>query len=444
MNSERKAILTVAGEDPVSFSVLAPTHGRDCLDIRTLGARTGFFAYDSGFASTASCKTAITFVDGERGELLYRGYPIEQLAEQCGFLEAAYLLKNGELPNAAQLQSFASAVREHTPVHEQMVKLYQGFRRDAHPMAVMVGVVGALSAFHHDAADFSDAAQRSLSFHRLVAKMPAIVAMAYKYSIGEPFMNPRADLGYAANFMHMMFATPCEEYRPNPVLVRALDRLLLLNADNGLDASTATVRMAGSSGANPFACVSAAIACLSGPAHAGGSEASLALLEEIGDASHLGEYISRARAKARAHPDSDGFRLAGFGHRVFVDHDPRAQLMREVCQEVLKELDLEDDRLFRLALALERIALEDPWFVDKRMYPNVDFYSGIVLKAIGVPPSMFTAIHALARTVGWMAQWEEMLADPEYKIARPRQLYSGIRRREMTNLSLAQPARAEA
>jgi len=310
-------------------------------------------------------------------------------------------------------------------------------------MAVMVGVVGALSAFHHDAADFSDAAQRSLSFHRLVAKMPAIVAMAYKYTIGDPFMNPRADLGYAANFMHMMFATPCEEYRPNPVLVRALDRLLLLNADNGLDASTATVRMAGSSGANPFACVSAAIACLSGPAHAGGSEASLALLEEIGDASHLGEYISRARARARAHPDSDGFRLAGFGHRVFVDHDPRAQLMREVCQEVLKELDLEDDRLFRLAMALERIALEDPWFVDKRMYPNVDFYSGIVLKAIGVPPSMFTAIHALARTVGWMAQWEEMLADPEYKIARPRQLYSGIRRREMTNLSLAQPAHAE-
>ncbi len=297
MNTERKATLSVPGKTPVHFPVLTPTHGKDCLDIRSLGAKTGRFAYDSGFASTASCKSKITFVDGEGGELLYRGYPIEQLAKQCDFLEVAYLLKNGELPSAGQQESFASTIMRHTPVHEQMVKLYQGFRRDAHPMAVMVGVVGALSAFHHEAADFSDAEQRSLSFHRIVAKMPSIVAMAYKYTIGDPFMNPRADLGYAANFLHMMFATPCEAYRPNPVLVRALDRILLLNADNGQDASTATVRMAGSSGANPFACVSAAIACLSGPAHGRASEACVAMLAEIGDVSRVAEFVSRARAR---------------------------------------------------------------------------------------------------------------------------------------------------
>lgn len=443
MSSEGQVTLLVTGEEPVHFFILVPTHGRDCLDIRSLGARTGRFAYDSGFASTASCKSKITFVDGERGELLHRGYPIEQLAAQCDFLEVAYLLNKGELPNSAQRTQFESAIRQHTPVHEQMVKLYQGFRRDARPMAVMVGVVGALSAFHHDAGDFSDAAQRRLSFHRLVAKMPAIVALAYKYSIGSPFMNPRGDLGYTANFLYMLRATPCEKYQPNPVLVRALDRLLLLHADNGQDASTATVRMAGSSGANPFACVSAAIACLSGPAHSGGSEASLALLEEIGDASRVGEYIARARARARAKPDNDGFSLPGFGHHVFTHHDPRVPLLREVWRELVQELDLENDRLFRLALTLERIALEDPYFVDKKLYPNIAFYSGLVLKALGVPVSMFACIHALARTAGWMAQWEEMLTDAEYKIARPRQLYTGRGRRLVPASAARRPAMAD-
>lgn len=434
MTTERKAMLTVTGEAPVHFSVLTPTQGKDCLDIRTLGARTGCFAYDSGFESTASCKSTITFLDGEQGELLYRGYPIEQLAEQCDFLEVAYLLKNGELPNVGQKERFESTIKRHMPVHEQMVKLYQGFRRDAHPMAVMVGVVGALSAFHHEAADFSDAEQRSLSFHRIVAKMPAIVAMAYKYTIGDPFMNPRADLGYTANFLHMMFATPCEEYQPNPVLVRALDRMFLLNADNGQDASTATVRMAGSSGANPFACVSAAIACLSGPVHGGASEACLAMLTEIGDVSRVAEFVSRARARARTEADAGTFRLAGFGHRVYRNFDPRVDLMREVCKDVLRELDLENDRLFTLAMALEKMALEDRYFVEKKLYPNMDFYSALTLKALGVPASMFACVYALARTVGWMAQWEEMLVDPEYKIARPRQLYTGVDRRRVAAL----------
>jgi citrate synthase len=428
MTTERKATLTIEGQAPVDFSIMSPTHGNDCVDIRTLGAKTGLFTYDSGFLSTASCKSKITFIDGDKGELLYRGYPIEQLAENCNFLEVAYLLKNGELPNVAQKAKFEDTIKNHTMVHEQMVKFFQGFRRDAHPMAVMVGVVGALSAFYHEAADFSDAEHRSISFNRIVAKMPTIVAMAYKYTTGQPFMYPRNDLGYTANFMHMMFGTPCEEYKPNPVLVHALDMIFTLHADHEQNASTSTVRLAGSSGANPFACISAGIACLWGPAHGGANEACLQMLEEIGDVSRVNEYIARAKDK------NDSFKLMGFGHRVYKNFDPRAKLMRKVCVDVLKELGLENDRLFKLAMELERIALEDPYFVEKKLYPNVDFYSGIVQKALGIPTSMFTCIFALARTVGWMTQWEEMLTDPEYKIGRPRQLYIGAANRNVVPL----------
>ena len=428
MTTERKATLTIEGQAPVDFSIMSPTHGNDCIDIRTLGAKTGLFTYDSGFLSTASCKSTVTFIDGDKGELLYRGYPIEQLAENCNFLEVAYLLKNGELPNAEQKTKFESTIKNHTMVHEQMVKFFQGFRRDAHPMAVMVGVVGALSAFYHEAADFSDAEHRSVSFNRIVAKMPTIVAMAYKYTNGQPFMYPRNDLGYTANFMHMMFGTPCEEYKPNPVLVHALDMIFTLHADHEQNASTSTVRLAGSSGANPYACISAGIACLWGPAHGGANEACLQMLEEIGDVSRVNEYIARAKDK------NDSFKLMGFGHRVYKNFDPRAKLMRKVCVDVLKELGLENDRLFKLAMELERIALEDPYFVEKKLYPNVDFYSGIVQKALGIPTSMFTCIFALARTVGWMTQWEEMLTDPEYKIGRPRQLYVGAANRNVVPL----------
>jgi len=429
MTTERKATLTIEGQAPVEFSIMSPTHGNDCVDIRTLGAKTGLFTYDSGFLSTASCKSKITFIDGDKGELLYRGYPIEQLAENCNFLEVAYLLKNGELPNAEQKAKFESTIKNHTMVHEQMVKFFQGFRRDAHPMAVMVGVVGALSAFYHEAADFSDAEHRSISFNRIIAKMPTIVAMAYKYTTGQPFMYPRNDLGYTANFMYMMFGTPCEEYKPNPVLVHALDMIFTLHADHEQNASTSTVRLAGSSGANPFACISAGIACLWGPAHGGANEACLQMLEEIGDVSRVPEFIARAKDK------NDSFKLMGFGHRVYKNFDPRAKLMRTVCNNVLKELGLENDRLFKLAMELEKIALEDPYFVEKKLYPNVDFYSGIVQKALGIPTSMFTCIFALARTVGWMTQWEEMLTDPEYKIGRPRQLYIGAASRDVQPLA---------
>jgi citrate synthase len=428
MTTERKATLTIEGQAPVDFTIMTPTHGNDCIDIRTLGAKTGHFTYDSGFLSTASCKSKITFIDGDKGELLYRGYPIEQLAEQCNFLEVAYLLKNSELPNPEQKKKFESTIKSHTMVHEQLTKFYQGFRRDAHPMAVMVGVVGALSAFYHEAEDFSDAEHRSISFNRIVAKMPTIVAMAYKYTTGQPFMYPRNNLDYTANFMYLMFGTPCEEYVPNPVLVRALDIIFTLHADHEQNASTSTVRLAGSSGANPFACISAGIACLWGPAHGGANEACLQMLEEIGDVSRVGEYIARAKDK------NDSFKLMGFGHRVYKNFDPRATLMRKVCNDVLKELGLENDRLFKLAMELEKIALEDPYFVEKKLYPNVDFYSGIVQKALGIPTSMFTCIFALARTVGWMAQWEEMLADPEYKIGRPRQLYIGTASRNVKPL----------
>ena len=429
MTTERKATLAIDGQAPVDFPIMTPTHGNECIDIRTLGGKTGLFTYDSGFLSTASCKSTVTFIDGDVGQLLYRGYPIEQLAEQCNFLEVTYLLKNGELPNAAQKSDFESTIKKHTMVHEQLSKFYSGFRRDAHPMAVMTGVVGALSAFYHDAMDFSDAAHRNVSFNRLVAKLPTIVAMASKYNTGAPFMYPDNDLDYTANFMRMMFGNPCEKYVPNPVLVRALDVIFTLHADHEQNASTSTVRLAGSSGANPFACIAAGIACLWGPAHGGANEACLQMLEQIGDVSRVGEYINRAKDK------NDSFKLMGFGHRVYTTFAPRAKLMRKVCGDVLSELGLQNDRLFKLAMELEKIALEDPYFVEKKLYPNVDFYSGIVQKAIGIPTEMFTCIFALARTVGWMTQWEEMISDPEYKIGRPRQLYVGAAKRDVVPLA---------
>ena len=429
MTNKRKATLSIDGMAPVDFPIMTPTHGNDCIDIRTLGGKTGLFTYDSGFLSTASCKSRITFIDGDVGQLLYRGYPIEQLAENCNFLEVTYLLKNGELPNATQKANFENTIKQHTMVHEQLTKFYSGFRRDAHPMAVMVCVVGALSAFYHDAMDFSDVEHRNVSFNRLVAKLPTIVAMAYKYNTGAPFMYPDNDLDYTANFMRLMFGTPCEKYKPNPVLVNALDTIFTLHADHEQNASTSTVRLAGSSGANPFACIAAGIACLWGPAHGGANEACLEMLEEIGDVSRVGEYIKRAKDK------NDSFKLMGFGHRVYKNFDPRAKLMRKVCGEVLSELGLQNDRLFKLAMELEKIALEDDYFVEKKLYPNVDFYSGIVQKAIGIPTEMFTCIFALARTVGWMTQWEEMITDPEYKIGRPRQLYIGAAKRDVVPLA---------
>jgi citrate synthase len=424
MTTQRTASLTVDGKT-TEFPVMTGTHGNDVIDIRTLGSKTGLFTYDSGFLSTASCQSRVAFIDGDKGELLYRGYPIEQLAEKCNFLEVTYLLKTGELPNVKQKTEFEDTIKRHTMLHEQMVRFFQGFRRDAHPMAVMVGVVGALSAFYHDAMDTSDAEHRSISFNRMVAKMPTIVAHAYKYNVGQPFMHPRNDLDYTANFMHMMFATPCETYKPNPVLVRSLDVIFTLHADHEQNASTSTVRLAGSSGANPFACIAAGIACLWGPAHGGANEACLQMLEEIGDVSRVGEYIKRAKDK------NDSFKLMGFGHRVYKNFDPRAKLMSKVCADVLAELGLENDRLFKLAKELEKIALEDDYFIEKKLYPNVDFYSGIVQKALGIPTSMFTCIFALARTVGWMTQWEEMITDPEYKIGRPRQIYVGAARRDV-------------
>jgi citrate synthase len=427
MNTQRNATLTVDGQS-VELPVYSGTIGPAAIDIRQLYARTGMFTFDPGFMSTAACKSAITYIDGDAGVLLYRGYPIEQLAQSCDFLEVAYLILKGELPNAGQKEEFDNIIKRHTMVHEQLIRFYSGFRRDAHPMAVLVGVVGALSAFYHDAMDISDQYHRDISAHRLIAKLPNIVAMAYKYGRGEPFMYPRNDLSYTANFMRMMFGNPCEDYVPNPVLVRALDRILILHADHEQNASTSTVRLAGSSGANPFACISAGIACLWGPAHGGANEACLQMLEEIGDVSRVGEYIRRAKDK------NDSFKLMGFGHRVYKNFDPRARLMRETCHEVLNELGLHDDRLFKLAVALEKIALEDEYFVQKKLYPNVDFYSGIVQRALGIPTQLFTGIFALARTVGWIAQWNEMISDPEQKIGRPRQLFTGAVQRNVPPL----------
>ncbi len=418
------------GGQPIELPVISGTMGPDVVDIRTLHAKSGMFTYDPGYISTASSSSEITFIDGDEGILLYRGYPIEQLAAQCDFIDVCYLLMNGELPTSAQKTSFDNTIKNHSMLHEQLVKFYTGFRRDAHPMALMVGVVGALSAFYHEAMDITNAAHREQSAFRLIAKLPTIASMAYKYNIGQPFIYPRNNLSYAENFLHMMFAVPTEEYKLNPVLVRALDRILILHADHEQNASTSTVRLAGSSGANPYACISAGIACLWGPAHGGANEACLNMLEEIGDVSRIDEYIQRAKNK------DDPYRLMGFGHRVYKNFDPRAKLMRETCHEVLNELGLQNDRLFKLALQLEKIALEDEYFISRKLYPNVDFYSGIVQRALGIPTFMFTAIFAMARTVGWVAQWSEMISDPNHRIGRPRQLYTGTTMRNIPSAAL--------
>ncbi|CAN7283263.1 citrate synthase [Massilia sp. LjRoot122] len=418
--SDTKATLSFSDGSPsVDMPIYKGTIGPDVIDIRKLYGQTGKFTYDPGFMSTASCNSSITYIDGDKGELLYRGYPIEQLAVNCDFLETCYLLLNGELPNAEQKATFTNTVTKHTMVHEQMQFFFRGFRRDAHPMSVLVGTVGALASFYHDSLDINDAKQREISAIRLIAKLPTLVAMAYKYSIGQPFMYPRNDLSYSANFMHMMFANPCEEYKVNDVLVRALDRILILHADHEQNASTSTVRLAGSSGANPFACIAAGIACLWGPAHGGANEAALTMLKEIGSVENIPAFIEKVKDK------NSGVKLMGFGHRVYKNFDPRAKLMRETCHEVLNELGLQDDPLFKLAMELERIALNDEYFVSRKLYPNVDFYSGIVQSALGIPVSLFTGIFAMARTIGWIAQWNEMIADPEQKIGRPRQLFVG-------------------
>ncbi len=408
---------------PIELPVLSGTAGNDVIDIRALG-KHGVFTYDPGFMSTASCSSHITFIDGEKGLLYYRGYPIEQLAEHCDFLEVSYLLMHGELPNAAQKDEFTKTISSHTMLHDQLNNIFRGFRRDAHPMAVMIGVVGSMSAFYFDAMDVYNPQHRIISAYRLLAKVPTIAAWSYKYNSGQPFMYPKNSLNYAENFMHMMFATPCEEYTPNPVLAKAFEKILILHADHEQNASTSTVRLVGSSGANPFASIAAGIASLWGPAHGGANEATLQMLEEIGDVSRIDEFIKRAKDK------TDTFRLMGFGHRVYRNMDPRAAIMRKTCHEVLNELGLQDDPMFKLAMELEKIALEDEYFVSRKLYPNVDFYSGIVMRAMGIPNSMFTAIFALARTAGWIAQWSEMNADPEHKIGRPRQLYTGEARRE--------------
>jgi len=428
--TQRTAKISFSDSDQViELPVLEGTLGTDVIDTRSLGAH-GYFTYDPGFLSTASCTSSITYIDGDAGLLYYRGYPIEQLAQHSDFLEVSYLLLHGELPTAQQKADFNNTVRHHTMLHDQMAYFFRGFRRDAHPMAVMVGVVGAMSAFYRDSADPFDPAQREVAAYRLLAKVPTIAAWSYKYNIGMPFMYPQNRLGFAENFLYMMFATPCEDYHPNPVLSRALDRILILHADHEQNASTSTVRVAGSSGANPFACVAAGIASLWGPLHGGANEAVLKMLEEIGDVSRIGEVIRRAKDK------SNPFRLMGFGHRIYKNMDPRAAIMRQTCHEVLDELGLHDDPLFRIALKLEEIALQDDYFIEKKLYPNVDFYSGIVLRALGIPTSMFTAIFALARTAGWIAQWREMVSSPGHKIARPRQLYTGQQRRDYRPIEL--------
>lgn len=407
----------------VTLPMLDGSVGPSVIDIRKLYAETGHFTYDPGFTSTASTESKITYIDGDEGVLLYRGYDIAELAEHSTFLETCYLLLNGELPNPQQRKSFESSITNHTMLHEQIHFLFRGFRRDAHPMAVMCGVVGALSAFYHDQTDYDDPKQRMIAQHRLIAKMPTIAAMAYKYSIGQPFMYPRNDLGYAENFLQMTFGVPAEPYKVSPVLAKAMDRIFILHADHEQNASTSTVRLAGSSGANPFACIAAGIACLWGPAHGGANEAVLKMLEEIGSIDKVGEAVKKAKDK------NSGFRLMGFGHRVYKNYDPRAKVMRQTCYEVLDELGVKDEPLLKMAMELERIALEDEYFVSKKLYPNVDFYSGIILRAMGFPTAMFTALFALARTVGWIAQWNEMIEDPAQKIGRPRQLYTGAAKR---------------
>jgi citrate synthase len=426
MENNRYATLTMDDGRKIDLPILSGTLGPDVLDMRGLG-KLGVFTYDPAFFATASCTSEITFIDGDAGLLYYRGYPIEQLAEKSDYLEVCYLLLNGELPTVEQKVEFTRNITRHTMVHDQLARFLNGFRRDAHPMAVMVGVVGALSAFYHDSLDISNPQHRVISAHRLLAKVPTIAAMAYKYNVGEPFMYPQNRLSYVENFMYMMFATPAEEYVPNPVLVRALERIFILHADHEQNASTSTVRLAGSSGASPFACIASGIAALWGPAHGGANEAALKMLEEIGDVSRVKEYVQGVKDKK--------YRLMGFGHRVYKNMDPRAAVMRQTCYEVLKELKLENNKLFELAMELEKTALSDPYFIERKLYPNVDFYSGIVLRALGIPTNMFTVIFALARTIGWVSQWNEMVADDEQKIGRPRQLYRGAERRDFVPMN---------
>ena len=417
----KQASLKVEDKE-VNFPVMEGTLGPDVIDIRSLLKDTGAFTFDPGFTSTASCESKITFIDGDKGQLYYRGYPIEQLAENSDYLETCYLLIYGELPTAAQHKEFVETITKHTMVHEQLTWFFRGFRRDAHPMAMMTGVVGALAAFYQDSLDINNPDHRRVAEYRMISKIPTIAAMCYRYSIGAPFVFPRNDLSYTANFMNMMFSTPCEEYKPNPVLVKALDRIFILHADHEQNASTSTVRLAGSSGTNPFAAIAAGIACLWGPAHGGANEAVLKMLDEIGSVENVAEFMEGVKERK--------YRLMGFGHRVYKNMDPRAKIMKQTCDEVLNELGLHDDPKFKLAMELEKIALNDPYFVERKLYPNVDFYSGIVLSALGIPVSMFTVIFALARTVGWISHWHEMIADPLYKIGRPRQLYTGSVRRD--------------
>jgi len=425
--SDNQATLTEDGKT-TAMPIRSGTIGPDVIDIRKLYAETGKFTYDPGFTSTASCDSAITYIDGDEGVLLHRGYAIGELAEHSSFMEVSYLLLNGELPSSSELEQFSRTITRHTMVHEQLSTFYRGFRRDAHPMAIMCGVVGALSAFYHDSTDIADPMQRRISAHRLIAKMPTIAAMAFKYSVGQPFVYPRNDLSYTGNFLRMTFAVPAEEYVVNPVVERALDRIFILHADHEQNASTSTVRLAGSSGANPFACVAAGIACLWGPAHGGANEAALNMLKEIGTPDRIPHYIERAKDK------NDPFRLMGFGHRVYKNYDPRATVMQKTVREVFASLNVTDP-LFETALRLEELALSDPYFIEKKLFPNVDFYSGIILSAIGFPVTMFTVLFALARTVGWVAQWNEMISDPGQKIGRPRQLYTGPTARDYVPVS---------
>jgi citrate synthase len=420
--SDTSAKVSIYDKD-LDYKVLKGSVGPDVIDIRKLYAQTGAFTYDPGFTSTASCESALTYIDGDEGILLHRGYPIGQLTEQSSFMEVAYLLLNGELPDSKTLSNFTYTITRHTMLHEQLMQFYRGFRRDAHPMAIMCGVVGALSAFYHDSTDITDPHQRMVASHRLIAKMPTIAAAAYKYSLGQPFVYPKNDLSYSGNFLRMTFGVPAEEYVVNPIVEKVMDRIFILHADHEQNASTSTVRLAGSSGANPFACIAAGIACLWGPAHGGANEAALNMLREIRTPDRIPEYIARAKNK------DDPFRLMGFGHRVYKNYDPRATVMQQTVREVLKELNVTDP-IFEVALQLEDMALNDPYFIDKKLFPNVDFYSGVILSAIGFPTTMFTVLFALARTVGWVAQWNEMISDPEQKIGRPRQLYTGPTQRD--------------
>ncbi len=417
------------GDKTLELPVLSGSVGPDVIDVKSLYAQTGMFTLDPGFTSTASCESQITYIDGDNGVLLYRGYPIDQLADNSSFLETCYLLLNGELPSKAELDDYTHTITHHTMLHTQLDRFFEGYRRDAHPMAVMVGTVGALSAFYHDSTDINDPMQRMIATHRLIAKMPTIAARAYKYSVGQPFISPRNDLSYSENFLRMCFAVPAEDYEVNPVLAKAMDKIFILHADHEQNASTSTVRLAGSSGANPFACIAAGIACLWGPSHGGANEAALNMLREIGSVDRIPEFVRRAKDK------NDPFRLMGFGHRVYKNYDPRAKVMQKTCHEVLDELDKRDEPLLQVAMELEKIALEDEYFVEKKLYPNIDFYSGITLNALGFPVEMYTVLFALARTVGWIAQWEEMTTDPTQRIGRPRQIYTGATERDYVPVS---------